>query len=57
MNNPRASFGLKMFGNDIKYKTLEDLKEVYTLLYNMNPANQIKQILSGKEIIYTKSGK
>lgn len=56
MNNPRAAFGLKVFGNDIKYKTLEDLREIYTFLYELNPSNQLRQILSGKEIVYTKSG-
>lgn len=40
----------------MKYKTLEDLNEVYELLQNLNPTNQIKQLLSGKEIIYSKSG-
>lgn len=45
-----------MFGNDIKYKTLEDIREVYTLFNSMNPMNQLKQLLSGNEIIYTKSG-
>lgn len=56
MNNPRAAFGLKMFGNDIKYKTLENIQEVYTLFQELNPMNQLKQLLSGKDIIYTKSG-
>lgn len=56
MNRPRAAFGLKMFGNDIKYKTLEDLREVQSLFHDLNPMNQLKQLLSGKEIIYTKSG-
>lgn len=55
-NSPRAAFGLKMFGNDIKYKTLEDLREVYTLFHDLNPMNYLKQLLSGKEVIYTKSG-
>lgn len=56
MNKPRAAFGLKMFGNDLKFKTLEDLFEVYTLFNELNPINQLKKLLSGKEIIYTKSG-
>lgn len=56
MNNPRASFGLKMFGNDIKFKTLEGLEEIGSLLFELNPQNQIKKLLSGNEIIYTKSG-
>lgn len=56
MNKPRAAFGLKMFGNDIKYKSLEDLHEVYMLFNELNPMNQLKKLLSGKEIIYTKSG-
>lgn len=56
MDRPRAAFGLKMFGNDIKYKTLEDLLEVYTLFSEFSPLNRLRQLLSGKEIIYTKSG-
>lgn len=56
MNNPRAAFGMKMFGNDLKYKTFEDLREIGNLLYRLNPMIQMKQLLSGKEIIYTKSG-
>lgn len=56
MNSPRAAFGLKMFGNDIKYKTIENVRELYTLLQQLNPMNRIKQLLSGKEVIYTKSG-
>lgn len=56
MDRPRAAFGMKMFGNDIKYKTLEDLFEVYTLFSELNPLNQLMNILSGKEITYTKSG-
>lgn len=56
MNKPRAAFGMKMFGNDIKYKTLEDLFEVYTLFNELNPSNQLLKLLSGKEIVYTKSG-
>lgn len=56
MNNPRASFGVKMFGNDLRYKSIEDLQEIYVFLHNLNPMNQIKQLLSGKEVIYTKSG-
>lgn len=55
-NSPRAAFGLKMFGNDIKYTTLEDIREVYTLFNQLNPISQLKKLLSGNEIIYTKSG-
>lgn len=56
MKKPRAAFGLKMFGNDINYKTLEDLREVSNLFENLNPMNQLMKLLSGKEIVYTKSG-
>lgn len=56
MNNPRAAFGLKMFGNDIRYKTIESLQEVNSFLSQVNPMNRIKQLLSGKEIVYSKSG-
>lgn len=56
MNSPRAAFGLKMFGNDIKYKTLEGVTEISALLLHLNPTAQIQRLLSGQEIIYTKSG-
>lgn len=56
MNNPRASFSLKMFGNDIRYKTIENLREINAFMNQINPINRIKQLLSGKEVIYSKSG-
>lgn len=56
MNSPRAAFGLKMFGNDINHKTLEGINEISALLLQLNPSAQIQRLLSGQEIIYTKSG-
>lgn len=56
MDNPRATFGLKMFGNDIRYKSIEDLREIVRFLDALQPTTQIKQLLSGKEVIYSKSG-
>lgn len=56
MNNPRAAFSLKMFGNDINYKTLEGISEISALILELNATAQIQRLLSGREIIYTKSG-
>lgn len=56
MNNPRAAFDFKVFGNDIAYKTVEGVGEVGSLLHKSNPMNQIKALLSGREIKYTQSG-
>lgn len=55
-NSPRAAFGLKMFGNDVKYRTLEGMDEISATLLELNPIIQIQRLLSGKETIYTKSG-
>lgn len=56
MNNPRAAFDLKIFGNDVLYKSIEGVGEVGTVMYKLNPINQIKSLLSGREIKYTQSG-
>lgn len=56
MNSPRAAFGVKMFGNDINYKSVEGMNELSALFLQLNPTAQIQQLLSGKEIVYTKSG-
>lgn len=56
MDNPRAAFDFKVFGNDIAYKTVEGNSEIAALLYKTNPLNQIKSLLSGREIKYTQSG-
>uniref|UniRef100_A0A7G3AUB2 Putative lipoprotein n=1 Tax=Lutzomyia longipalpis TaxID=7200 RepID=A0A7G3AUB2_LUTLO len=55
-NNPKASFGLKVFGNDLKYFTIEGHSEVANTVAKMNPMKYITELLSGKEITYTKSG-
>lgn len=56
MNSPRAAFGLKMFGNDIKYNTFEGLSEISAIFSELDPTAQIQRHLSGQEMTYTKSG-
>lgn len=56
MNNPHLGLGLRVFGNDIKYKSMDGLGEISDLLLELNPVNQVKSLLSGHEITYTKSG-
>jgi hypothetical protein len=48
--------GMKMFGNDLKYKTVDDYKEMKQFFDKMNPKNHLIELLSGREITYTKSG-
>lgn len=45
-----------MFGNDINHMSVKGERNVAQTLLQYNPLNYIKQILSGKEITYTKSG-
>ncbi|XP_032572582.1 uncharacterized protein LOC6611837 [Drosophila sechellia] len=54
-NNPRAQFGLRVFGNDLRYFNVESLVEVMALAAKFNPFQQAKNILSGKEFTYRKS--
>lgn len=54
-NNPRAQFGLRVFGNDLRYFNVESLVEVMALAAKFNPFQQAKNVLSGKEFTYTKS--
>lgn len=56
MNHPHLGLGLRVFGNDLKYKSIEGLPEIYSLLSELNPRKQFEHLLSGREIIYTKSG-
>lgn len=55
-NNPRAAFGMKIFGNDLKYKTIDGPMEAMAIASKFRPLNYIREILSGREISYTKSG-
>ncbi|KXJ79352.1 hypothetical protein RP20_CCG001221 [Aedes albopictus] len=54
--DPHASIGLKIFGNDLKYYTIEGFTETLKAAEQINPLNFLKSILSGKEVSYTKSG-
>lgn len=54
--DPHASIGLKIFGNDLKYYTIEGFAETLKAAEQINPLNYLKNILSGKEVAFTKSG-
>lgn len=56
MNNPHLGLGLRVFGNDLKYKSIEGLNEIFSLVSELNPKKQFEHLLSGREINYTKSG-
>lgn len=55
-NEPRASIGLKIFGNDLEHLTIEGESELLQAVYKYNPIHQMRAIFSGREINYTKSG-
>lgn len=55
-NEPSASFGYKVFGNDLKYFTVDGFNEAKLAVELLNPKNYFTQLFSGKEITYTKSG-
>lgn len=54
-SNPRAQIGFRIFGNDLRYYTVEGMMEVMGLAKEFDPFFQASKILSGKEIKYTKS--
>ncbi|XP_017105517.3 uncharacterized protein Apoltp [Drosophila bipectinata] len=54
-NNPRAQFGLRIFGNDLRYYNMDSLAEVMALTAYFDPLKQAQKVLSGKEFTYTKS--
>lgn len=58
-NNPRAlrtSVGVKIFGNDLRYRTSEGDLEFRKLLSYLNLKKYIGEIFSGKDFTFTKSG-
>ncbi|EDW03099.1 uncharacterized protein LOC6561417 [Drosophila grimshawi] len=54
-NNPRAQFGLRVFGNDLRYYNIESMAEVMLLATQFNPFYQAQKLLSGKPFSYTQS--
>lgn len=52
---PKVSLGMKLFGNEIKYATFNGDEEIKQALADLNPADHLKRILSGKEINYSNS--
>lgn len=54
-NNPRAQFGLRIFGNDLRHYNVESMAEVGLLVAQFSPLYQAQKFMSGKPISYTKS--
>ncbi|XP_054083621.1 apolipophorins [Zeugodacus cucurbitae] len=54
-NNPKVKFGMRIFGNDLHYYSLNGIPEFAKLAKEFNIFEKISEILSGKEITYTKS--
>lgn len=52
---PKASLGVKIFGNDLHYFTVEGVQEVLERASKLDP-NYITKLLTEKETTYTKSG-
>ncbi|EGI63145.1 Apolipophorin [Acromyrmex echinatior] len=55
-DNPKISFGYKIFGNELMFTMLDGDKEVRTALANFNPWQRIKQFLAMQEILYERTG-
>lgn len=56
VDTPRATFGLKMFGNDILYRTIDGTDEFWGAVKALSLKEKMRYFFSGKEINYTKSG-
>jgi Domain of unknown function (DUF1943)/Domain of Unknown Function (DUF1081)/Lipoprotein amino terminal region len=55
-NHPILEMGMKMFGNDLKYRTVDGYTEMKQFFDELNPKNHLIELLSGRELTYTKSG-
>ncbi|CAG9760350.1 unnamed protein product [Ceutorhynchus assimilis] len=53
--NPKVALGIKIFGNDLKYATFKGDGEIKQAMEYFNILTYLKQILSGKEIMYKKA--
>ncbi|XP_055389464.1 uncharacterized protein LOC129618631 [Condylostylus longicornis] len=54
--HPRATLGLRVFGNDLRYISVDGMNEVMGLAQKLNPFLIAAKILSGREITYSQSG-
>nr|XP_036224407.1 apolipophorins isoform X1 [Bactrocera oleae]XP_036224408.1 apolipophorins isoform X1 [Bactrocera oleae] len=54
-NNPKAYFGLRIFGNDLHYYSLNGIHDFAKLAKEFNILEKISEILSGQEITYSKT--
>uniref|UniRef100_A0A1Y1LL77 Vitellogenin domain-containing protein n=1 Tax=Photinus pyralis TaxID=7054 RepID=A0A1Y1LL77_PHOPY len=52
---PKVSLGMKIFGNDLKHKTLKGKDEILKAIYSLHPIDHIKRLVSGKELNYNKA--
>ncbi|XP_066998183.2 uncharacterized protein Apoltp [Anabrus simplex] len=52
---PKASFGFKVFGNELKHHSFIGDEEIQKALASINPVERLKQLLSGKEVHYNKA--
>ncbi|KAG7207006.1 hypothetical protein KM043_000897 [Ampulex compressa] len=50
--NPRVSFGYRIFGNELKYAVFNGDEEIRRAVADWNPWEKVKRIFSGKEIHY-----
>lgn len=55
-NHPRGYFEYKIFGNDIDLLTFNGMDEFSSVLKRLASFEQLKNIFSGKEEVFTKSG-
>ncbi|XP_063238564.1 uncharacterized protein LOC134540049 isoform X2 [Bacillus rossius redtenbacheri] len=54
-DTPQVKLGFKIFGNEFSYNTFVGMEEIMSALSSVNPVNRIQQILSGKEINFSKA--
>ncbi|XP_046746375.1 uncharacterized protein LOC124411334 [Diprion similis] len=55
-DNPKLSFSLKIFGNDVQYVTLTGDQEIRTTIASLDPWAKLMKILSGNDVKYEKAG-
>nr|XP_013118557.1 unnamed protein product [Stomoxys calcitrans] len=53
--NQNAQIGLRIFGNDIRYYTMEEAGELFTKVKDFDLIDHISKLLSGEEVTFSKS--
>ncbi|XP_029160980.1 apolipophorins isoform X2 [Nylanderia fulva] len=54
-DHPKISFGYKIFGNELKFTTLDGDKQVMSALANFNLWQKMKEFLAMQEILYERT--